>query len=296
MGSGDWNDGMNLVGIHGRGESVWLSFFLCEVLKQFTVLARQRGDATFAERCESEAAQLGVRIEQHAWDGGWYRRAYFDDGTPLGSAANSECQIDSISQSWAVISGVGSPERTRQAMSAVYQRLVKPESKLIQLLDPPFDTSDVNPGYIKGYVPGVRENGGQYTHSAIWTAMAFAEMGDAERAWALLAMINPVNHGITAADVATYKVEPYVVSADVVYRFRGLAVSSDYRIAARLATRSEYAASAPAPACRVAWVHITLPLSRYVLSHPRHPGGLARRCAAHPPGWHIAAGGCDYAV
>ena len=215
MGSGDWNDGMNLVGIHGRGESVWLSFFLCEVLKQFTVLARQRGDATFAERCESEAAQLGARIEQHAWDGGWYRRAYFDDGTPLGSAANSECQIDSISQSWAVISGVGAPERTRQAMTAVYQRLVKPESKLIQLLDPPFDTSDVNPGYIKGYVPGVRENGGQYTHSAIWTAMAFAEMGDAERAWALLAMINPVNHGITAEDVATYKVEPYVVSADV---------------------------------------------------------------------------------
>ena len=215
MGSGDWNDGMNLVGIHGRGESVWLSFFLCEVLNQFTVLARQRGDNALAERCRLEAARLGARIEEHAWDGGWYRRAYFDDGTPLGSAANAECQIDSISQSWAVISGVGAPERTRQAMTAVYQRLVKPESKLIQLLDPPFDTSDINPGYIKGYVPGVRENGGQYTHSAIWTAMAFAEMGDAERAWELLAMINPVNHGITAEDVATYKVEPYVVSADV---------------------------------------------------------------------------------
>ena len=215
MGSGDWNDGMNLVGIHGRGESVWLSFFLCEVLNQFTVLARQCGDNAFAERCRLEAARLGTRIEEHAWDGGWYRRAYFDDGTPLGSAANSECQIDSISQSWAVISGVGAPERTAQAMAAVYHRLVKSESKLIQLLDPPFDTSDINPGYIKGYVPGVRENGGQYTHSAIWTAMAFAEMGDAERAWELLAMINPVNHGITAEDVARYKVEPYVVSADV---------------------------------------------------------------------------------
>ena len=215
MGSGDWNDGMNLVGIHGRGESVWLSFFLCEVLNQFTVLARQHGDNAFAERCRLEAARLGTRIEEHAWDGGWYRRAYFDDGTPLGSAANDECQIDSISQSWAVISGVGAPQRTAQAMAAVYQRLVRPDSKLIQLLDPPFDTSDINPGYIKGYVPGVRENGGQYTHSAIWTAMAFAEMGDAERAWALLAMINPVNHGLTASDVATYKVEPYVVSADV---------------------------------------------------------------------------------
>ena len=215
MGSGDWNDGMNLVGINGRGESVWLGFFLCEVLRQFTVLARQRGDAPFAERCHTEASQLSQRIEQHAWDGGWYRRAYFDDGTPLGSAGNSECQIDSISQSWAVISGAGNPERTRVAMNAVYKRLVKPESKLIQLLDPPFDTSDVNPGYIKGYVPGVRENGGQYTHSAIWTAMAFAELGDAERAWELLSMINPINHASTPEEVAIYKVEPYVISADV---------------------------------------------------------------------------------
>ena len=215
MGSGDWNDGMNLVGIHGRGESVWLGFFLSEVLRQFTVLARQRGDNTFAERCQTEAATLRERLEQHAWDGGWYRRAYFDDGTPLGSAANSECQIDSISQSWAVLSGAGDPERTRRAMNAVYKRLVKPESKLVQLLDPPFDTSDVNPGYIKGYVPGVRENGGQYTHSAIWTAMAFAQMGDAERAWELLTLINPVNHALTPQDVALYKVEPYVVTADV---------------------------------------------------------------------------------
>ena len=215
MGSGDWNDGMNLVGIHGRGESVWLGFFLCEVLRQFTVLARQRGDAGFAERCQSEAAKLRHNLEQHAWDGAWYRRAYFDDGTPLGSAANSECQIDSISQSWAVLSGAGDPERTRRAMNAVYKRLVKPDSKLVQLLDPPFDTSDVNPGYIKGYVPGVRENGGQYTHSAIWTAMAFAQLGDAERAWELLGLINPVNHALTAQDVALYKVEPYVVTADV---------------------------------------------------------------------------------
>lgn len=215
MGSGDWNDGMNLVGLHGKGESVWLAFFLYEVLMQFTEIARLRGDSTFAERCQREAAQLRQNIERNGWDGEWYRRAYFDDGTPLGSTTNSECQIDAIAQSWAVLSGAGDPRRTRMAMAAVDRRLVRREHTLIQLLDPPFDKSTLNPGYIKGYVPGVRENGGQYTHSAIWTAMAFATLGDNRRAWELFSMINPINHANSEATVATYKVEPYVVAADV---------------------------------------------------------------------------------
>ena len=215
MGTGDWNDGMNLVGHRGKGESVWLGFFLHSVLMQFAVVARLQDDSSFAERCEAAADQLRQNIEQHAWDGAWYRRAYFDDGTPLGSAANTECQIDSISQSWAVLSGAGDAGRARLAMEAVDQRLVRRDSALIQLLDPPFDKSPLDPGYIKGYVPGVRENGGQYTHAAIWTAMAFAQLGDHQRAWELLVMINPVNHGKTPEGVATYKVEPYVAAADV---------------------------------------------------------------------------------
>ncbi len=215
MGTGDWNDGMNLVGHHGRGESVWLGFFLHTVLTQFAAVARLQGDYTFSEHCVEAAEHLHQNIEQHGWDGAWYRRAYFDDGTPLGSAANTECQIDSISQSWAVLSGAGDAERARLAMEAVDQRLVRRDSALIQLLDPPFDKTPLDPGYIKGYVPGVRENGGQYTHAAIWTAMAFARLGDSRRAWELLNMINPVNHGKTPEGVATYKVEPYVVAADV---------------------------------------------------------------------------------
>ena len=215
MGTGDWNDGMNLVGHHGKGESVWLGFFLHTVLTQFAAVARLQDDPAFAERCEDAAVQLRQNIEQHGWDGAWYRRAYFDDGTPLGSAANTECQIDSISQSWAVLSGAGDAERARLAMEAVDQRLVRRDHALIQLLDPPFDKSPLYPGYIKGYVPGVRENGGQYTHAAIWAAMAFARLGDRRRAWELLAMINPVNHGKTPQGMATYKVEPYVVAADV---------------------------------------------------------------------------------
>ncbi len=215
IGSGDWNDGMNRVGEHGKGESVWLGFFLYEVLMRFTEVARVRGDVSFAERCEREAAQVRQNIEQHGWDGEWYLRAYFDDGTPLGSASNPECQIDSIAQSWSVLSGAADAERSRLAMEAVDQRLVRRNDALIQLLDPPFDKSDLNPGYIKGYVPGVRENGGQYTHAAIWAAMAFARLGDSRRAWELLAMINPVNHGGSPEEITTYKVEPYVVAADV---------------------------------------------------------------------------------
>ena len=215
IGSGDWNDGMNAVGAGGKGESVWLGFFLYQVLTQFAEVARVRGDATFAGRCRREAAQLRDNIERHGWDGDWYRRAYFDDGSPLGSAASAECQIDSIAQSWSVLSGAGEAVRSRKAMEALDRRLVRRQHGLVQLLDPPFDRSGADPGYIKGYVPGVRENGGQYTHAAIWAAMAFAEMGDRRRAWELLAMINPVHHGNSAESVATYKVEPYVVAADV---------------------------------------------------------------------------------
>ena len=178
MGSGDWNDGMNLVGIEGKGESVWLGFFLCDVLRQFTRVALFKGDTAFAGLCEIEGARLAENLDQHGWDGNWYRRAWFDDGTLLGSAGNSECRIDSISQSWAVLSGTGSAERVRGAMDAVNEHLVRREHGLVQLLDPPFDRSALDPGYIKGYVPGVRENGGQYTHSAVWAAMAFAALGN----------------------------------------------------------------------------------------------------------------------
>ncbi len=215
MGSGDWNDGMNLVGIHGKGESVWLGFFLYEVLERFAVLAEGRADTAFAGRCRREAAQVRANIEGSAWDGDWYRRAYFDDGTPLGTAGAAECQIDSIAQSWAVLSEAGDAERSRTAMKALDQRLVRRDRGLVQLLDPPFDKGDLNPGYIKGYLPGIRENGGQYTHSAIWATMAFACLGDKQHAWELFGMINPVNHAKSATAVARYKVEPYVVAADV---------------------------------------------------------------------------------
>src|SRR6266403_1994403 len=215
IGSGDWNDGMNRVGHEGRGESVWLAFFFYEVLMKFAELARSRNDVSFAERCVNQARLLQQNIEQHSWDGQWYRRAYFDNGEPLGSKTNLECKIDSLPQSWSVISGAGDPQRSRQAMNAVDQRLIRRESKLIQLFDPPFDKSPLNPGYIKGYIPGVRENGGQYTHGAIWTAMAFALMGESERAWELFALLNPIQHGGTAEQIATYKVEPYVIAADV---------------------------------------------------------------------------------
>ena len=185
------------------------------MLREFKVLADARGDKEFAERCGLEAQHLSENIERNAWDGGWYRRAYFDDGTPLGSTSNTECQIDSIAQSWSVLSGAGEPERARTAMNALDQRLVRRDRQLVQLLDPAFDKGDLNPGYIKGYLPGVRENGGQYTHSAIWATMAFARLGDRQRAWELFGIINPVNHARSSTAIATYKVEPYVVAADV---------------------------------------------------------------------------------
>jgi cellobiose phosphorylase len=215
MGCGDWNDGMNLVGEHGKGESVWLAFFLHHVLTGFAGIARQRHDQPFVERCLATAAQLEASIAAEAWDGAWYRRAFFDDGTPLGSSANQECQIDSLPQSWAVLSGAGDPQRARAGLEAAAARLAKRDARLIQLFDPPFDRSALDPGYIKGYLPGVRENGGQYTHGALWTVMAFAKLGDRERAWELFRLINPVLHADTPERIATYKVEPYVVAADV---------------------------------------------------------------------------------
>lgn len=215
MGCGDWNDGMNLVGRDGKGESVWLAWFLYSNLKLFADLARDRGDEAFADSCTEHAKQLHEHIEANAWDGEWYRRAYFDDGTPLGSSSNDECQIDSISQSWAVISKGGDPVRAHQAMAAVDKYLIRRDTQLIQLFDPPFDKSELEPGYIKGYVPGIRENGGQYTHAAIWSAMAFAMLGDRERTWELFSMLNPVNHGRTPAEIERYKVEPYVMCADI---------------------------------------------------------------------------------
>ncbi len=215
IGSCDWNDGMNLVGKEGRGESVWLAFFFYDVLMRFGELARKRGEIVFADRCFAQARQLQENVEQHGWDGQWYRRAYFDSGEPLGSQSNLECQIDSLPQSWSVLSGAGNPDRSRQAMQAVEERLVRSEAKLIQLLDPPFDRSVPNPGYIQGYVPGIRENGGQYTHAAVWVVMARALLGDHDRAWELFALIDPINHGSTPAQISTYKVEPYVLAADV---------------------------------------------------------------------------------
>ena len=215
MGCGDWNDGMNRVGEAGRGESVWLGWFSCEVMTRFAEVARDRGDESFAQRCDDEVAKLRIALELHGWDGAWYRRAYYDDGTPLGSAPNTECRIDSIAQSWSVLSGAARPERQLQAMNSLDQHLVRRDARLVQLLDPPFDKSPHDPGYIKGYVPGVRENGGQYTHAAIWATMAFAELGDSARAWELLRMINPLSHTRDAAEIDVYKVEPYVVSADV---------------------------------------------------------------------------------
>jgi len=215
IGSHDWNDGMNKIGHKGKGESVWLGFFLYDILTQFARLSRNHGDPDFAESCIKEAEMLRKNLELFGWDGKWYLRAFFDDGTPLGSHSNPECKIDSLSQSWSVISDAGSLNRTRTAMESVNSMLVRRDIGLVQLLDPAFDKSELNPGYIKGYVPGVRENGGQYTHAAIWTIMAFAKLGDKKNAWEILSLINPVNHSRTAEETQIYKVEPYVVAADV---------------------------------------------------------------------------------
>jgi cellobiose phosphorylase len=215
MGTGDWNDGMNKVGVHGKGESIWNAWFFVTVLNAFGDLAEQCNKADDANWCRAGAEQLRVALEASAWDGAWYRRAYFDDGTPLGSAENDECQIDAIPQAWAVISRVANPARVQSAMDAVQNRLVRIDDKLIQLFDPPFDKGVLQPGYIKGYVPGIRENGGQYTHAATWVALATALQGFGERAVELWNLINPVYHATTPGEVQHYKVEPYVACADV---------------------------------------------------------------------------------
>ncbi|MFI5152195.1 MAG: GH36-type glycosyl hydrolase domain-containing protein [Chitinophagales bacterium] len=215
IGSGDWNDGMDKVGNEGKGESVWLAFFLYDVLNKFSSISELKKDLALVSKYKREALQLKKNIEKNAWDGEWYRRAYFDDGNPLGSATNTECKIDSIAQSWSVLSKSGDPSRTNTAMQSAEKWLVRRDLSLIQLFTPPFDRGELNPGYIKGYVPGVRENGGQYTHAAIWMVMAFAALGDSRKTYELLSMINPLNHSKTFESISTYMVEPYVVAADV---------------------------------------------------------------------------------
>lgn len=215
IGSGDWNDGMNTVGNKGKGESVWLGWFMHSILMKFAPLCKSMGEEERADRYTAVAQEIAKSIEENAWDGNWYLRAYFDDGRPLGSIQNSECQIDSLSQSWAVISGAGNRERINIAMNSLENYLVKRDDGLIKLLTPPFDEGDLEPGYIKSYVPGVRENGGQYTHAACWVVMAFALLGDGDKALELFNLINPINHAKTQIELSKYKVEPYVISADV---------------------------------------------------------------------------------
>ena len=216
IGTGDWNDGMNRVGDKGRGESVWNAWFLVATMKEFAPLAEARGDSTRAATCRARVEALTTAVEENAWDGEWYRRAYFDDGTPLGSATNQECRIDSLAQTWAAISGAGRPDRVAQGMAAVDTMLVQEADRLILLFTPPFDQGGrLHPGYIQGYVPGVRENGGQYTHAATWVVLANAMLGRGARAVALFDLINPVNHAVDPASVGRYKVEPFAVAADV---------------------------------------------------------------------------------
>ncbi|MGZ4959675.1 MAG: GH36-type glycosyl hydrolase domain-containing protein [Methylomonas sp.] len=215
MGSGDWNDGMNRVGNQGKGESVWLAWFLIATLNEFAGVAEERGEHDRASRWLEHANQLKTALESEAWDGAWYRRAYFDDGSPLGAAANIECRIDSIAQSWGVISGAAEAERAQRAMSSVREYLVRYGDDLLLLFTPPFDKTEHDPGYIKSYPPGVRENGGQYTHAAIWTVIAYAMLGNGDQAAELLRMLNPINRTSSRTGVYAYKVEPYVLAADI---------------------------------------------------------------------------------
>jgi len=215
IGTGDWNDGMNRVGDKGRGESVWLGWFLHTTLWEFARVAAARGEHARAEAWRHRVKALKASLEEHAWDGDWYRRAYFDDGTPLGSVVNPECRIDSIAQSWGVISGAAEPARAARAMAAVEEYLVRRDQELILLFTPPFDRASLDPGYVKGYPPGIRENGGQYTHGAIWAVMAFAALGDGDKANELFSILNPINRASTRAGVHRYKTEPYVAAADV---------------------------------------------------------------------------------
>jgi cyclic beta-1,2-glucan glucanotransferase len=215
IGSGDWNDGMNRVGELGTGESIWLGWFLHAALTAFCDLAEVRNQSERAAKWRRHAAALAISLERHGWDGDWYRRAYFDDGTLLGSVSNSECRIDSIAQSWSVISRAGDPSHAARAMASVEEHLVRRDDGLILLFTPPFDRTTRDPGYIKGYPPGIRENGGQYTHAAIWSVMAYAMLGDGDKAGELFSMLNPINHASTPDAVERYKVEPYAICADL---------------------------------------------------------------------------------
>ena len=215
MRGGDWNDGMNRVGIGGRGESVWLAWFAYATLRDWVPIARTRGDSARAERWSRHVDALKHALDRHAWDGAWFRRAYFDDGSPLGSAYNSECRIDSIAQSWATLSGAADPARARQAMDAVGEYLVKRGDDLVLLFTPPFHSAVPDPGYVSSYLPGVRENGAQYTHAAAWCVIAWAMLGDGDRAYELFAMLNPINHAASRGGAYRYKVEPYVAAGDV---------------------------------------------------------------------------------
>ena len=214
FGSGDWNDGMNRVGEAGKGESTWMGWFLIATIEAFAPLADIRGDAR-ASAWRNHATAITASLEREGWDGNWYRRGYFDDGTPLGSADNLECRIDSIAQSWSVISGAASPVRAAAAMAAVDEYFVRREDSLVLLFTPPFDHTPLDPGYIKGYPPGLRENGGQYTHAAIWSVIAFAMLGDGDKACELFSILNPINHANSRAGIQRYKVEPYVMCADL---------------------------------------------------------------------------------
>jgi cyclic beta-1,2-glucan synthetase len=215
MGAGDWNDGMNRVGELGLGESVWLGWFLHATLVAFAAIARTRGESAQATRWLTHAQGLQASLEREAWDGDWYRRGYFDDGTPLGSAANSECRIDSIAQSWGVLSGAAEPERAQRAMASLERNLIQDSPGLALLFTPPFEHAAPDPGYVKAYPPGIRENGGHYSHAAIWSVMAYAALGQGERATSLLSLLNPIARTRTLADLQRYKVEPYVIAADI---------------------------------------------------------------------------------
>jgi cyclic beta-1,2-glucan synthetase len=215
FGGGDWNDGMNRVGIEGRGESTWLSWFVVTCLTNMLPHAEARGETQRCENWRKKIADIRAAIDAHGWDGQWYRRGYFDDGSPLGSSKSDECQIDSIAQSWSVISGSGDVHRSRRAMTSVQERLIDRDAKLALLFTPPFDQTGLDPGYIKGYPPGIRENGGQYTHAAAWSIIALADLGDGDGAGELLSLINPINLSASPADCRRYKLEPYVIAADV---------------------------------------------------------------------------------
>ncbi|MEO8259571.1 MAG: glucoamylase family protein [Acidobacteriota bacterium] len=215
MGTGDWNDGMNRVGSGGRGESIWLGWFLHATLMAFAPLADRRGEHARGDAWRQHAAALGQALEKDGWDGGWYRRAFFDDGTVLGGSANAECRIDSVAQSWAVLSEAADRGRAAMAMAAVDQQLIRRDDRLALIFTPPFEHPAADPGYIQGYPAGIRENGGQYTHAAVWSVIAFAMLGDGDKAAALFDLLNPINHGSTRADISQYQVEPYVACADV---------------------------------------------------------------------------------